>query len=274
MAVQPEQETNPLSRRLRITRQTCQGLHHPLLDMWQTLRPKRPLASRPRNPSRPQLRTTRGAPLMQRLTRKRQGQAMNPPLADRGVGSNSKPAVANLPMPYARRASLVEGVRLPLGHGNTEDWSWARKKSGACRTQTCARCRDSWGLEGAADAGVCVGVGGFGCDSEGTENFGQGWVCVLGDLLDGWSETSERVARHSVDDQVVFKLRHHRRAGTLVGVGCRASLVYQSERSDRDPSSGQADRSDGRTEHSMDVAAGFHSFGSRTSRFGRDKGGK
>ena len=210
---------------------------------------------------------------MQRQSRQpRQG--MTPPPAVWGVGANPKRREAGLPTPCARRASLVEGVRLPLGHGNTEDWSWARKKSGACRAQTCARCRDSWGLEGAADAGVCVGVGGFGCDSEGTENFGQGWVCVLGNLLDGWSETSERVARHSVDDQVVFKLRHHRRAGDLVGVGCGASLVYQSERSDRDPSSREADRSDGRTEHSLDVAVRFHSFGSRTSWTRGDKGGK
>jgi len=210
---------------------------------------------------------------MQRLTRK-PIQAMTPPLAVWGVGSNPKRHEATLPMPCARRASVVKGVRLPLGHGYTEDWSWTWKKSGACRAQTCARCGDSWGLEGAADAGVSVGVGGFGCDTGGTENFGQGWVCVLGDLLDGWSETSERVARHSVDDQVVFQLRHHRRAGTLVGVGRGASLVYKSEWSDRDPSSRQADRSDGRAEHSLDEFAGVHSFGSRTSRSGRDKGGK
>jgi len=210
---------------------------------------------------------------MQRQSRQ-QGQTMNPPLAVRGVGSNCKADLTQLPMPCARRASVVKGVRLPLGHGYTEDWSWAREKSGACRAQTCAGCGDSWGLEGAADAGVCVGFGGFGCDSGGTENFGEGWVCVLGDLLDGWSETSERVARHSVDDQVVFQLRQDRRAGTLVGVGCGASLVYQPEWSDRDPSSREADRSDGRAEYSVDEFAGFHSFGSRTSRSGRDKGGK
>ena len=210
---------------------------------------------------------------MQRLTRK-PFQAMTPPLAVRGVGSNPKRYEATLPMPCATHASVVKGVRLPLGHGNTEDWSWAWQEGRACGAQTCAGCRDSWGLEGAADAGVCVGVGGFGCDSEGTENFGQGWVCVLGDLLDGWSETSERVARHTAHDQVVFKLRHHRRAGTLAGVGCGASLVYQSERSDRDSSSREADRSDGRTEHGLDEFARFHSFGSCASGFGRDKGGE
>ena len=210
---------------------------------------------------------------MQRQSRQ-QGQTMNPPTAVRGVGSNPKRYEATLPMPCARRASVVKGVRLPLGHGDTKHRSWTWEKSGACRAQTCAGCGDSWGLEGAADAGVCVGVGGFGCDSEGTENFGQGWVCVLGNLLDGWSEASVGTSRHSAHDQVVFKLRHHRRARDLVGVGCRASLVYQSERSDRDPSSREADRSDGRAEYSLDEFAGFHSFGSRTSWSGRDKGGK
>ena len=199
---------------------------------------------------------------------------MTPPPASPRVPSNSKSAEANLPMPCARRALLVEGVRLPLGHGNTEDWSWARQEGRACRAQTCARCGDSWGFEGAADAGVCVGVGGFVNNPRGTENFGGGWFSVLGDLLDGWSETSERVARHTTHDQVVFQLRHHRRTGTLVGVGCRASLVYQSERSDCDPSSGEADRSDGCTEHGLDEFAGFHSFGSCASWSGRDKGGK
>ena len=208
---------------------------------------------------------------MQRQSRQ-QGQAMNPPLASRGVGSNPKRHEANLPMPCARRASVMKGVRLPLVHGDTKHRSWTWKKSGACRAQTCARCGDSWGLEGAADAGVCVGVGGFGCDSGGTENFGQGWVCVLGDLLDGWSEASERVARHSAHDQVVFKLRQDRRAGTLVGVGRGASLVYQSEWSDRDPSSSQADRSDGCSEHSVDEFAWFHTERQSQVGSGRDKG--
>ena len=204
----------------------------------------------------------------------RHHQRLNPPPAVRGVGSNPKSLTTGLPMPCARHASVVKGVRLPLGHGYTKHRSWTREEGRACRAQTCERCVRSEWFGSSTDAGVCVGVGGFGCDSAGTENFGSGWVCVLGDFLDGWSETPERVARHSAHDQVVFKLRQDRRAGDLVGVGCRASLVYQSERSDRDPSSRQADRSDGRAEHSMDEFAGFHSFGSRTSRSGRDKGGK
>ncbi len=177
-------------------------------------------------------------------------------------------------MPCARRASVVKGVRLPLGHGYTEDWSWARQEGRACRAQTCAWCGDSWGLEGSADAGVCVGVGGFGCDTGTAENFGDGWVCVLGDLLDGWKKAFIGTSRHTVDDQVVFKLRQDRRVGVVVGVGCGASLVHQPERSDCDPSSGEADRSDGCAEYGVDEFAGFHSFGSRTSWTGRDSGGK
>lgn len=197
---------------------------------------------------------------------------MNPPPAVWGVGANSKRPTTQLPMPCARRASVVKGVRLPLGHGNTEDWSWAWQEGRACRAQTCERCGDSWWVEGAADAGVCVGVGGFGDDSAGTENFGSGWVCVLGDFLDGWSETLERVARHSAHDQVVFKLRQDRRAGELVGVGCRASLVYKSEWSDRDSSGGEADRSDGCSEHSMDEFAWVHTKRQSQIGLGRDKG--
>ena len=210
---------------------------------------------------------------MQRLTRK-PFQAMTPPLAVRGVGSNPKRYEATLPMPCARHASVVKGVRLPLGHGNTEDWSWARQEGRACRAQTCAWCGDSWGLEGSADAGVGVGFGGFVNHPASTTKFGDGWGCVLGDLLDGWKKAFIGTSRHTAHDQVVFKLRHHRRVGVVVGVGCGASLVYKSERSDCDSSSGEADRSDGCSEHSVDEFAWFHSFGSRTSRSGRDSGGK
>ena len=197
---------------------------------------------------------------------------MTPPPAVWGVGSNCKADLTQLPQPCARHASVVKGVRLPLGHGNTEDWSWAWQEGRACRAQTCERCGDSWRVEGAADAGVSVGVGGFGDDSRSTENFGSGWVCILGDFLDGWSETSERVARHSAHDQVVFKLRQDRRAGELVGVGCRASLVYKSEWSDCDSSGGEADRSDGCSEHSMDEFAWFHTKRQSQVGLGRDKG--
>jgi len=183
---------------------------------------------------------------------------MTPPPASWGVGSNWKACRTQLPMPCARYASVVKGVRLPLGHGYTKDWSWTREEGGANRAQTCERCVRSEWFGSSTDAGVCVGFGGFGNDSAGTENFGCGWFGVLGNFLDGWSETSERVARHTTHDQVVFKLRQDRRVGTLVGVGCGASLVHKSEWSDRDSSCGEADRSDGCSEHSVDEFAWFH----------------
>ena len=148
--------------------------------------------------------------------------------------------------------------------------SWEEGRTSGTQASQGRICSEWFGS--AADAGVCVGVGGFGDDSTGTENFGSGWVCVLGDFLDCWSETSERVARHSVDDQVVFKLRQDRRAGELVGVGYRASLVYKSEWSDRDSSGGEADRSDGCSEHSVDEFAWFHSERQGKVGVGRDKG--
>jgi len=152
------------------------------------------------------------------------------------------------------------------------NWCGSWKEGRACGTQASqGRVHQEW-FGSSTDAGVCVGVGGFGCDTGTAENFGSGWFGVLGDLLDGWSETSERVARHSVDDQVVFKLRQDRRAGVVVGVGCRASLVHKSEWSDRDSSSSQADRSDGCSEHSVDEFAWFHTERQGKTWVGRDKG--
>ena len=197
---------------------------------------------------------------------------MTPPPASWGVGSNREALKVKLPMPCAGCASAVEGVRLPLGHGYTKHRSWTREEGRACRAQTCERCVRSEGFGCAADAGVGVGFGGFGYGSAGTENFGSGWVCVLGDFLDGWSETSIGTSRHSVDDQVVFKLRQDRRVGSVVGKRCGASLVHKSEWSDRDSSCGEADRSDGRSEHSVDEFAWVHSERQGKVGVGRDKG--
>ena len=194
------------------------------------------------------------------------------PLASPRVGSNPESRRRGLPMPCVKVVPAVKGVRLPLGHGYTKHRSWAREEGRACRAQTCERCVRSEWFGSSTDAGVCVGVGGFGCDTGSTENFGDSRVSVLGDLLDGWSETLERVARHSAHDQVVFKLRQDRRAGDLVGVGCRASLVYKSEWSDRDSSSREADRSDGRSEHSVDEFAWFHTERQGKVGSGRDSG--
>ena len=197
---------------------------------------------------------------------------MTPPPASWGGGSICEGRLTKLPMPCARHASAVEGVRLPLGHGYTKHRSWTREEGRACRAETCKRCIRSEGFGCATDAGVGVGFGGFGYGSAGTSNFGKSWVCVLGDFLDGWSETPKRVTRHSTHDQVVFKLRQDRRVGSMVGKRCRASLVYQSEWSDRNSSGGEADRSDGRSEHSVDEFAWIYSERQGKVGVGRDKG--
>ncbi len=197
---------------------------------------------------------------------------MTPPLAVWGVGSNPKPLTQSLPQPWAKVLWSVVPYRLHWGHAKSVNWSWTGQQGRTVGTQTCERRTGSEWFSSSTDARVRVGFGGFVNNPRGTENFGGGWFSVLGDLLDGWSETSERVARHTTHDQVVFQLRHHRRTGTLVGVGCRASLVYQSERSDRDPSSSQADRSDGCSEHSLDEFAWFHTKRQSQIGLGRDKG--
>lgn len=197
---------------------------------------------------------------------------MTPPPASWGVGSNCKGRLTKLPMPCAGHASAVEGVRLPLGHGYTKHRSWTREEGRACRAQTCERCIRSEGFGCATNAGVCVGFGGFDYGSASSSNFGKSWVCVLGDFLDGWSETPIGTSRHSTHDQVVFKLRQDRRVGSMVGKRCRASLVYKSEWSDRDSSGGEADRSDGRSEHSLDEFAWFHSERQSKVGSGRDSG--
>lgn len=197
---------------------------------------------------------------------------MTPPPASWGVGSNREGRLTKLPMPCARHASAVEGVRLPLGHGYTKHRSWTREEGRACRAETCERCIRSEGFGSSTDAGVCVGFGGFGFGSAGSSDFGSGWVCVLGDFLDGWSETLIGTSRHSAHDQVVFKLRQDRRVGSVVGKRCGASLVYESEWSDCDSSCGEADRSDGRSEHSVDEFAWFHSERQGKVGVGRDKG--
>ena len=199
---------------------------------------------------------------------------MTPPPAPRGVGSNSKPPMSKLPMPYTKIVWSVVPYRLHLGHAKSVNGCGSRQQGRTVGTQTCERRTGSEWFGSSTDAGVRFGFGGFVGDPRTASKFGSGWGCVLGDFVDCWSEASERVARHSVDVKVVFKLRHDCRASDLVGVGCRASLVYQSEWSDRDSSGGEADRSDGCTEYSLDEFARFHSFGSRKVGTRRDKGGK
>ena len=64
------------------------------------------------------------------------------------------------------------------------------------------------------------------------------------------------------------------RVGGMVRRRSRAQVVYQSEWSDRDASSGKADRADGCSEHGLDVVVGFHAVGSCKVGSSGDKGGK
>ena len=194
------------------------------------------------------------------------------PLASRGVGQMCKPCLTELPMPYTKIVWSVVPYRLHLGHAKSVDWSGTGKQGRTVRAQTCKRRTGSEWFGSSTDAGVSFGVSGFVGDSRFASSVGGGWGCVLGDFVDGWSEASERVARHSAHDKVVFKLRQDRRVGELVGVGCRASLVHESEWSDCDSSCGEADRSDGCSEHGLDVFDGFHSERQSQVGVGRDSG--
>ena len=197
---------------------------------------------------------------------------MNPPPAPRGVGSNSKSPTTKLPMPYIKILWSVVPYRLHLGHAKSFNGCGSREQGRTVGTETCERRTGSEWFGSSTDAGVGFGFGGFVGDTGTASKFGSGWGCVLGDFVDGWSEASERVARHSVDVKVVFQLRQDRRVGELVGVGCRASLVHESEWSDRDSSCGEADRSDGCSEHGLDVFDGFHSERQSQVGVGRDSG--
>ena len=194
------------------------------------------------------------------------------PLASWGVGQMCELCLTELPMPYTKIVWSVVPYRLHWGHAKSVNWSWSREQGRTVGAKTCERRTGSEWFGSSTDAGVGFGVGGFVGDPRFASSVGGGWGCVLGDFVDGWSETSERVARHSAHDKVVFKLRQDCRVGELVGVGCRASLVHKSEWSDCDSSCGEADRSDGCSEHGLDVFDGFHSERQSQVGVGRDSG--
>jgi len=149
-----------------------------------------------------------------------------------------------------------------------------RKKIGTNRAEAFEGFPHSERFAGATDVIERTCVGGFGCGAFGAGRFGFGWHVVLASVVDWWKASSFGAARHTVDDQVVQELRQDCRVGVVVGEGCGASLVYQSERSDCYASSSETDRADGCTEHGLDESDGIHPFGSSASRASRDKGGK
>ena len=199
---------------------------------------------------------------------------MKPPPASRGVGFFWEASTSKVPMPCARRAWSVEGSWLEWSDGHTINRSGTRKQIATFRAKAFEGFKDSQRFGCTTDARYGVGCGRSVGGAVGAGGFRCGRVKVLADVLDGWSSAFVGVARHSVDDEVVFKLRQDRRVGGVVGRRGRAQVVHESEWSDCDASSGEADRADGCSEHWLDVVVGFHTVRSGKTWFGRDKGGK
>ena len=107
-----------------------------------------------------------------------------------------------------------------------------------------------------------------------TKRFGQDRQPVLDCLVDWWSASSVRVARWSADGSALSQLPEDLRSGTLAWRRCDDALVHVTERSDCDSSSGETDRADGRSMHSMDVPARIHSKRQGKTWSCRDKGGQ
>ena len=159
-------------------------------------------------------------------------------------------------------------------HGTTEDWNRRRSIRHPDRAQAVERlthphrfgcftyARDS---TRASRHGSCAGR---------TKRFGQDRQPVLDCLVDWWSASSVRVARWSADGSAVSELSEDLRSGTLAWRRCDDALVHVTERSDCDSSSGETDRADGRTMHSMDVPARIHSKRQGKTWSCRDKGGQ
>jgi len=250
-----------------------QRQRHHLLDMQPRRKTRRPLDCRPHLPRR-RLDSSRRSSFMQFGSRQTKANDMNPPPSSRGVGQSWKPLAQPDPKPCARRAWSVEGSWLEWSHGHTINGSRTWEQSATNRAEAFEGFTHSERFGCATDARHGVGCGRSVGGAVGAGRLGRGWVKVLVDVLDGWSSSSVGAARHSVDDQVVFQLRQDRRVGSLVGRRGRASLVYESERSDRDASSGEADRADGCSEHGLDVVVGFHAVGSGKVGSSGDKGGK
>ena len=127
---------------------------------------------------------------------------------------------------------------------------------------------------GATDVIKCACAGGYGCCAYRAGRLWFGWHVVLAGVVDWWKAASVGAARHTTHDQAVQELRQDRGTRVVVGQGCGASLVYQSEWSGGDASCCETDRADGCAEHGLDEFDGVHSFGSCETWSPRDKGGK
>ena len=199
---------------------------------------------------------------------------MTPHRQSRGVGANSETRGDKVPQPCATVAWSAGHPRLGLGNGQAEDGNWWRYKDTSNRAEAFEGFTHSERFAGAADVFECACPGGL---DRCAYRAGRLWASrhvLLASLVDWWKAASVGAARHTTHDQAVQELRQDCGTGVVAGQGCGASLVHQSEWSGGDASSGEADRADGCAEHGLDVADGFHSFGSGASGSSRDKGCK
>ena len=159
-------------------------------------------------------------------------------------------------------------------HGTTEDWNRRRIIRNSDRAQASQRLTHPHRIEGFTHARDSTRAGRHDSCAGRAKRFGQNWSAVLDGLVDWWSASSVGVARWSADGSTVLQLSKDLRPGTLARRRCHDSLVHLTERSDRDSSSGETDRADGRAMYCVDVSARFHSKRSCQVGFGRDKGGE
>ena len=199
---------------------------------------------------------------------------MNPPWHSPGVQTNLAGQGVKVPLPCARCAVGKPTYRLGLGNGSTSHWQteWSATKTNRVSSKE----RQPIKTESASGTDVieCACAGGH---DRCAYRAGRLWASrhvLLAGVVDWWKAASVGAARHTVDDQAVQELRQDRRTGVVVGQGCGASLVHQSEWSGGDASCCETDRADGCAEHGLDEFDGIHPFGSSASGSSRDKGGK
>ena len=159
-------------------------------------------------------------------------------------------------------------------HGHQINWSRSRIIRNSDRAQAVERLTHPhrFGCFTYARDSTCASRHGS-CAGR-TEGSRQSWHAVLDGVVDWWSASSVGVARRSADGSAVLQLSKDLRSRTLAWRRCHDSLVHLTERSDRDSSSGETDRADGRSMHSMDVSARFHSKRQGKTWSCRDKGGQ
>ena len=166
------------------------------------------------------------------------------------------------------------GVGYPWWHGHQINWSRSRIIRHPDRTQASQRLTHPHRIEGFTHARDSTCASRHDSCAGRAKRFGQNWSAVLDCLVDWWSASSVGVARRSADGSTVLQLSKDLRPGTLAWRRCHDSLVHLTERSDRDSSSGETDRADGRAMYCVDVSARIHSKRSCQVGFGRDKGGE